>query len=377
MRTAFHAPLKSPQDPVPSGDRLIGRMLVAALEAGGHEVVLASRLRSFDRDGNAARQQRIARIGSWIAARTLRRLQSADRRPDLWLTYHLYHKAPDLIGPVVAAGLGIPYCVVEASMSPGHAEGKWADGARRVEAALANAALVVNINPKDEAGIQSSIGPRTRIVSLAPFIDGTELRAARAGRDSHRAALAAAFDLDDTVPWLLAAGMMRPGDKESSYECLAEALALLGSRNWHLLVAGDGVARARIEARFAAVAHRIRFLGLQPPDAMARLMAASDVLVWPAINEAIGMVFIEAAMAGVPAIAADRPGIAAVVDDGSTGLLVAEADVAAFAGATARLLDDAPLRRTMGAAAARRALAEHDLKTAGAAFCRELERVVR
>jgi len=47
MKIAFYAPLKSPDHPVPSGDRLMARMLIAALRIGGHEVAIASDLRSF------------------------------------------------------------------------------------------------------------------------------------------------------------------------------------------------------------------------------------------------------------------------------------------------------------------------------------------
>ena len=29
--------------------------------------------------------------------------------PDVWFTYHVHHKAPDLLGPAVSRALGIPY----------------------------------------------------------------------------------------------------------------------------------------------------------------------------------------------------------------------------------------------------------------------------
>ena len=38
MRIAFYAPLKSPNHPVPSGDRLMARLLIAALQRAGHDV---------------------------------------------------------------------------------------------------------------------------------------------------------------------------------------------------------------------------------------------------------------------------------------------------------------------------------------------------
>src|SRR4051812_22263565 len=47
MNIAFYAPLKSPHHPVPSGDRLMARQLMAALTLAGHSVTVASEFRSF------------------------------------------------------------------------------------------------------------------------------------------------------------------------------------------------------------------------------------------------------------------------------------------------------------------------------------------
>ena len=106
-------------------------------------------------------------------------------------------------------------------------------------------------------------------------------------------------------------------------------------------------------------------------------MGASDIFAWPAINEAIGMVFIEAAMAGLPVVGADRPGIAAIVQHGRTGLLVRENDSTAFADAVARLLGDEKQRAAMGKAAAIHAASHNSVTVAGPLFCRQLEALVR
>jgi glycosyltransferase involved in cell wall biosynthesis len=376
MKVAVYAPLKSPDSAVPSGDRLIGRMLIAALRQGGHTVEIASSLRTFDRTGDGQRQLRLERIGDWNAARLIRRYGTLSERPDLWLTYHLYHKAPDWLGPVVARALGIPYCVVEASSAPRHATGPWAAGHAAVASALAAAALVIGINPKDTAGIKPLVGPLTRLAHVPPFINGQPFSDARAARAATRNRLARLHDLDPTLPWLLAVGMLRPGDKAASYDLLARALATLTDRPWQLIVVGDGAARDDIERRFASMAGRVRFAGQRSTADVAAFMAASDLLVWPSINEAIGMVFIEAAMTGLPAVAADRPGIAAVIEHGRTGLLVPEHDPAAFAAAVAQLLDDVPLRQALGTAATVRAAAQHDLGPASRLLCCELEAVI-
>jgi hypothetical protein len=111
MRVAFYAPLKPPDHPVPSGDRRMARLLIEALELAGHEVELAARLRAWQGVPDAARQARIAKLGAALAKRLLRRYRArpAAARPRAWLTYHLYYKAPDWIGPRVSEALGIPY----------------------------------------------------------------------------------------------------------------------------------------------------------------------------------------------------------------------------------------------------------------------------
>lgn len=375
MNIAFYAPLKSPDSQVPSGDRLIGRMLRSALLAGGHTVEAISCFRSFDRSGDSRRQSRIEKIGRWHATRIARRLRR--RRPHLWFTYHLYHKAPDWIGPAVVEDLGIPYCIAEASLSSKQADGRWARGHRATQTALAQADLVINLNPKDEAGIKPALKPAGQSIGLRPFIDGTVFRAAHGNRRFHRAQAARCLDLDTAAPWMIAVGMMRSGDKEASYRLLAEALGQVADRLWQLILVGDGPARPDIESAMGTIAGRVRYAGQRDTAGIAALMAASDILVWPAVNEALGMVFIEAAASGLPVVAANRPGIASIVTDGTTGLLVPEHDAARFASAARRLLDDPALRQQFGAAAFTKARFEHDIITQGPLLCQAVEALVR
>ena len=134
MRIAFYAPLKSPTSTVPSGDRMIARMFIRALEMKGHDVTLASRLRTFDDGRIQGRQQRLRDLGERAADRLIKRYRSMaiEDLPALWFTYHLYHKAPDWIGPKAASALAIPYVIAEASHAPKQAEGKWSLGQGRV-----------------------------------------------------------------------------------------------------------------------------------------------------------------------------------------------------------------------------------------------------
>src|SRR5262249_36968065 len=153
MRIAFYAPLKPPDHPVPSGDRRMARLLMAALEAAGHEPVLAARLRSRDGTGNAPRQARLPALGANPAQRFVSRVAARpDLRPDLWLTYHVYYKAPDWIGPRVAEALRISYVVAEASLAEKRRDGPWQIGHRATAEAIRLADRVIGLNSADREG---------------------------------------------------------------------------------------------------------------------------------------------------------------------------------------------------------------------------------
>jgi glycosyltransferase involved in cell wall biosynthesis len=71
-------------------------------------------------------------------------------------------------------------------------------------------------------------------------------------------------------------------------------------------------------------------------------------------QEPFGIVALEAMDAGVPVVASATGGLAEVVDDGETGLLVPPGDAGALADAIGRLVADVELRRRLGDGAARR-----------------------
>lgn len=99
-----------------------------------------------------------------------------------------------------------------------------------------------------------------------------------------------------------------------------------------------------------AGAHLAR--GITPyTDAWIDLWRETDLFVMPTRGEAFGMVFQEAAAAGVPAIGTAINAVPELIEDGVTGLLVPPGDVGALADALRRLVDSADARRVMGQAA--------------------------
>jgi glycosyltransferase involved in cell wall biosynthesis len=367
MRIAFYAPLKPPTSEVPSGDRQMARALMAALAAGGHEVEIASIFRSRDGGGDPDRQRRIADIGGRLADRLVRRYRRRPQpqRPAAWFTYHLYHKAPDWLGPQVSRALGIPYLVAEASFAPKRQIGPWALGHAAAADAIRRADAVIGFNSRDAACVRPLLADPSRLHAFRPFTDIRPFAAAAEQRQAHRDWLAKALGLNGNEPVLLTVAMMRHGDKLASFRVLGDALGRVADMPWRLVVVGDGPARPEVAAALARLgADRIRFAGQQPIEVLARFYAAADVQVWPAVNEAFGIALLEAQAAGVPVVAGDVGGVGDIVRDGETGILVPADDPDAFASAVRTLLRSPEARLHMGAAARRIAARDHALDVA-------------
>ena len=126
----------------------------------------------------------------------------------------------------------------------------------------------------------------------------------------------------------------------------------------HLLVVGPDEESLDAELfnladRFPGRVHRIGFT-----DQPESYMAVSDVICLPSYREGFGMVLIEAAAAGLPAIASRIYGIVDAVEEGVTGLFHEAGNVNQIAEAMLLLGGDETMRRDMAEAARRRAIEE-------------------
>jgi glycosyltransferase involved in cell wall biosynthesis len=123
----------------------------------------------------------------------------------------------------------------------------------------------------------------------------------------------------------------------------------------HLMLVGDGPARAAVEQQAAALAirERVTVTGRVPHDQIAEYIAAMDVAV--VADERTGvaspMKLLEYMAMARAVLAPDLPNIRDLVRDDSTGLLFLPADAASLAHAIGRLSADGALRTRLGAAA--------------------------
>ncbi|AXS40009.1 glycosyltransferase [Breoghania sp. L-A4] len=342
--------MKPLDDPVPSGDRQVGRLIVQALERGGRAVVQPSRFRSWCRDGGIERQQDLERAALAEADRLVEAFQSGTAPcPDAWLTYHLYHKAPDWVGPAVADALDIPFAVIEASRAMKRKSGPWQHGFAAADAALVRADAVAAMHAADAEGLEPIV-PAGALRILPPFIDASPFAQPKQPRPA------------GAPVRLLTVAMMREGDKMRSHRLLAEALAQVADLDWHLTLVGDGSMRDAVLALFPA--SRITWLGRLAPEDMPRPYAQADLFVWPAIREAFGLVFLEAQAAGLPVIAGSTGGVPDIMRDGETGWLVPVEDTDAFARALRQAINGADTLEAMGQAARAHVRDRHDIAAA-------------
>jgi len=103
-----------------------------------------------------------------------------------------------------------------------------------------------------------------------------------------------------------------------------------------LRMLGDGPERPMLEklARRLDLGSSVRFVGRLGPEAHERELGEAWAVVAPSLwAEPLGLVAVEAIVRGIPVIASREGGFAEVVDDGRSGLLVANGDAKALAAA--------------------------------------------
>ena len=354
LRIAFYAPLKPLGHPHPSGDLVIGTGLYQFLEKRGHVLERVSRFRSRWIYWKPWRWPQLV----WAkkqAPKHCRRLGA-----NLWVTYHSYYKAPDLLGPDCSRRLGLPYAIFQGIYSTKRRKRwqTWTGFILNRRALLA--ADHVFTNRKED------------LVNLARIVDGENLTYVVPGIlpkqftfDSEcREKLREKLEITDGVV-VLTAAMFRPGVKADGLSWVIRSCGELFRQNipLYLVIAGEGKEGPRL--RQMADSHlpgRVRFLGKVARSEMYRFYSAGDLFVFPGIRESLGMVYLEAQSCGLPVVAFASGGVPEVVADGVTGHLVTPFEGKEFNQAIARLVADAALRKRMGAAASDYVWNRHDLE---------------
>ncbi|MEU7891439.1 glycosyltransferase family 4 protein [Nonomuraea sp. NPDC049152] len=142
------------------------------------------------------------------------------------------------------------------------------------------------------------------------------------------------------------------------YELLIEAFAKVAVQRpgWSLRLYGRGKEAAGLQDLINDLGLNGRALLMGAHSPIETEWAKGSIAAVSSKLESFGMTIVEAMRCGVPVVSVDCPfGPREIIDDGVDGLLVREATPSAMADGLLRLIDDEPLRRSMGAAALRNA----------------------
>jgi glycosyltransferase involved in cell wall biosynthesis len=212
-------------------------------------------------------------------------------------------------------------------------------------AAVSDALIAVSPEVRDDL-IRLGVATPERVTVVRLGLDLTgRVTAAPGARDEVRAELGIDGDRF-VIGWF---GRMTE-IKRADDLLRAFALARAEGLDADLLLVGDGplAPGLRALAEEVGIAGCTRFLGYR--EDVGRLYAACDTVVLTSANEGTPVSLIEALAARRPVLATDVGGVADVVRDGRTGLLVEPGDLQGLAGGLVRLAGDPGLRAAFGEA---------------------------
>jgi len=353
MKFCFYAPFKPLGHAHPSGDLVIATGLFDYIVKQGYNIWPVSRLRSRWIYWKPSLWPHVLRERQ----RVLRHVKRA--RPDLWLTYHTYYKAPDLLGPWVCSRAGLAYVIFQGIYSTKRKK-DWRTWPGYIinKRALCTAHHIFTNKCEDLLNLKRLL-PRHRLTYLTPGI----LPGAFYFDEESRNKLRRSWNVEGESV-VLSAAMFRSGVKADGLALVIRACGKLfrQGKRLHLIIAGDGKEKVRL-LRLADehLPGRVRFVGKVSHNEMYRFYSAGDLFAFPGIQESLGMVYIEAQSCGVPVVAFANGGIPEVVRDQETGFLVPLHDFNRFVQAIDTLLSDKSLCRKMGQAAGVYVRQEHDL----------------
>jgi phosphatidyl-myo-inositol dimannoside synthase len=259
------------------------------------------------------------------------------------------------LGPRLRAA---PYLVVVHGAEvtvPGHLPGTRELGGRVLRA---SAGLVAAGTYPAREAVRAAGRPLPGVV-IPPGVDVDRFRPVD---EPERVRTRRDLGLDPERPLVLGVSRLVP---RKGFDVLIDAVAGLPGVQLAIAGAGRDLGRLVRRAERRGLGGRVRFMGRVPDDdSFPRLYACADVFAVPCRDrwggleaEGFGIVFLEAAAAGVPAVAGRSGGSHEAVVDGETGFVV-EGSAIEVRAALARVLGDDELRTRMGRAARARAVSE-------------------
>lgn len=224
---------------------------------------------------------------------------------------------------------------------------------------LRGASLVICAGNYPAAEAERAAGCTLPTVVVPPGVDTDRFRPLD---EAERASVRRELGLPVDAPLVVSVSRLVP---RKGMDTLIRSAARLGRTEPDLVVAiaGSGRDRRRLEGLVASTGAPVRLLGRVPEELLPGLYGAGDVFAmlcrsrWGGLEqEGFGIVFLEAAAAGVPQVAGESGGAAEAVAHERTGLVMGRPDAVEQVACTlSDLLGDRERRTEMGREARRRA----------------------
>lgn len=190
--------------------------------------------------------------------------------------------------------------------------------------------------------VRSGVEP-TRIHVVASGVDVARFAGGAALRDGERAR-------HGVDPETLLIAVVAALETRKGHAVLLDAMAGLTDVPVRVLCAGGGAERETLAAQSAALGLGTRVVFLGEVADVVPLLAAADLVVMPSLHEGLGVAALEAMAAGKPVVASRAGGLAELVEDEVTGLLVEPGDAEGLARAIRRIASDRAWAVTLGRA---------------------------
>ncbi len=149
--------------------------------------------------------------------------------------------------------------------------------------------------------------------------------------------------------------------RQKGFDCLIRAMAGV-SGQVKCLIAGEGEKRTELQKLIdrLKLAEKAKLVGWQ--DDVKKFLDGLDIFVLPSRWEGLGMVILEAGLAGLPVIGSKVDGIAEIIADGEDGLLFESGNAAELAEKIKSLRDDQSERMRLGKNLQKKVAADYSIE---------------
>lgn len=283
--------------------------------------------------------QKFIRLETW---RRIQRLSSWMKKEQFSLV-HTWDADAAIFGTLAARRAGIPFITSRRDLGaiyPFHKDLLLRRADRHARAVVVNAGRI-------KAFVRSEGVPDERIRHIPNILDLDDFDREAAVSNDWKKRLPAG-------PKVVMVSRLDP-EKDTASVLTAFARSADSCRDAHLVLAGDGVERMRLEQLAEQVGIRGRVVFLGEVEDVPSLLAECDVgILLPKGNEGLSNTILEYLAAGLPVIATDCGGNTELVKQDVNGFIAGVGDAEGAAACLQRLLRDAALRESMGRAGRKR-----------------------